>query len=397
MSKGDKLKVLIVGGGKIAREHGRSVQALSDRCALVGVCDPSEDALRRFSDEFFVPKTYRDLPQAIEDSGCELLAICSPPIAHVDAIRAGLAAGKYVVCEKPLATSLKALDALASEFGDKIERLSTVFQLRYAPGLAGMIAAAENPERFGPFLAGEFRRRDQHPSRKTGGSARWWGDWKVAGGGAAMTQFIHEMDLALRIFGQPESVVARMSTIIPEIESEDVFSATVRFQSGAIVSFVCFLVAQDYAFEINLFGDRGSLHFPANVRSTDGAWMKGARQAMEMDRSTQVRRRAPRLMEKVIRKGFRVLGRYRQPKVGTEASRHAPYYRAVLDAIDAGRPLPGALAEGRAAVELCLGAYLAAVQEREISFPLEASSPVYDGMSAALYGSRTSSEEPVGS
>lgn len=378
-------KMLIVGGGNIAREHGRSAKALSDRCSLVGVCDPSPEALRRFSDEFFVPKTYQDLSTAIEDSECDLLAICSPPVAHVDAIRAGLAAGKYVVCEKPLAPNLKALDDLAAEFGEEVNRLSTVFQLRYSPGLSGMISMAQDPGAFGAFLGGEFRRRDQHPSRKAGGSARWWGDWKIAGGGAAMTQFIHEMDLALRIFGEPESVVARMSTLIPEIESEDAFSATVRFRSGAIVTFVCFLVAQDYSFEIHLFGERGSLHFPAAVRSSDGNWLKGAQRAMGLDRASQVRSRAPRLKEKVVRKLFRTVGLYRKQKVGPEVSRHAPYYRAVFDAIESGGPLPGSLAEGRAAVELCLGAYLSALENREVAFPLDRNSPVYAGMSSELY------------
>ena len=389
MTTNKKIKILIVGGGNIAREHGRSAQALSDRCSLVGVCDPSVEALRRFSDEFFVPKTYQELSTAIDDSGCDLIAICSPPVAHEDAIRAGLAAGKYVICEKPLAPSLKILDELANEFGEDVHRLSTVFQLRYSAGLSGMISMAQDPGAFGAFLGGEFRRRDQHPSRKAGGSASWWGNWKIAGGGAAMTQFIHEMDLALRIFGEPESVVARMSTLIPEIESEDAFSATVRFRSGAIVTFVCFLVAQDYSFEINLFGERGSLHFPANVRSSDGNWLKAAHREMGIDRASQLRSRAPRLMEKVVRKVFRTLGLYRKPKVGPEISRHAPYYRAVFDAMDSGGPLPGSLAEGRAAVELCLGAYCSAVENREVAFPLDRNSPVYAGMSSALYQAKS--------
>ncbi|HMH59524.1 MAG TPA: Gfo/Idh/MocA family oxidoreductase, partial [Galbitalea sp.] len=66
-------------------------------------------------------------------------------------------------------------------------------------------------------------------------SAAWRGTWELDGGGAAMNQGVHTIDLLLWIFGEPIDVSARTATLAHEgIEVEDTLVATIAFASGAL-------------------------------------------------------------------------------------------------------------------------------------------------------------------
>ena len=71
-----------------------------------------------------------------------------------------------------------------------------------------------------------------------------------------MTQFIHRLDLMCLLFGRPVEVVAMIGTLGAPIESEDSLSATIRFESGAIVSGAATMTARRPSFRIDVVGAR---------------------------------------------------------------------------------------------------------------------------------------------
>src|SRR6516162_5580643 len=99
------LKVGIIGTGMIAREHAKAI-AMTPGLTLAAASDVAADRLDEFADAFHLARRYRHAEQLIADPELDLVAIATPPAFHEDAAVAALDAGKYVFCEKPLATTL---------------------------------------------------------------------------------------------------------------------------------------------------------------------------------------------------------------------------------------------------------------------------------------------------
>src|SRR5439155_13567193 len=100
-----------------------------------------------------------------------------------------------------------------------------------------------------------------------------------------------------------------------------------RLASGAIACCYATVSAHRTANGFDVFGQLGSVHYPWNFECMDRTWREEALRA--------------------------VLGVH-PPAPEPEESAHTPYLRAVLDAIDAGRPLPIGPDEARASLELCV-------------------------------------------
>ncbi len=126
-----KLGVAIVGTGMIGAVHRRA--ALLAGAIVRGVSASSPERAREVAQSWDVPRAYRDIEEVVADPQVQVVHVCTPNHLHRAMAQAALQAGKHVVCEKPLATTLedaKALAALAAATG----LLATVpFVYRYHP------------------------------------------------------------------------------------------------------------------------------------------------------------------------------------------------------------------------------------------------------------------------
>ena len=98
------LTVGIIGGGFMAREH--SAAARSARAAVVGVASSSPAGAERAALALGIPRAYASPADLIADADIDVVHVCTPNSTHAEYALAALAAGKHVVCEKPLATSV---------------------------------------------------------------------------------------------------------------------------------------------------------------------------------------------------------------------------------------------------------------------------------------------------
>ena len=126
-----KLGVAIVGTGMIGAVHRRA--ALLAGADVRGVVGSSPGRGKEVAQAWDIPRAYRDIEEALADPQVQVLHVCTPNHLHRAMAQAALEAGKHVICEKPLATTLedaKALAALAASTG----RVATVpFVYRYHP------------------------------------------------------------------------------------------------------------------------------------------------------------------------------------------------------------------------------------------------------------------------
>ena len=104
----DVLKIGIVGSGGIAIQHGQGWLTNAERAKVVAVADVSEDRARQFRDRYTAgeAKLYDDIEALLLDPEVDAVDICLPHHLHTSAIVASANAGKAILCEKPLCTSL---------------------------------------------------------------------------------------------------------------------------------------------------------------------------------------------------------------------------------------------------------------------------------------------------
>lgn len=125
------LGIAIVGTGMIGAVHRRA--ALLAGATVRGVAASSAQRAGEVAQSWNLPRAYRDLDEVLADPQVQVVHVCTPNHLHRGMAQAALEAGKHVICEKPLATTLedaKALAALAAARG----RVATVpFVYRYHP------------------------------------------------------------------------------------------------------------------------------------------------------------------------------------------------------------------------------------------------------------------------
>jgi predicted dehydrogenase len=215
----------------ISRFHARAVAELRN-ARLVACCSANPESALRFAEEHNCT-AYEDLPAMLADPAVDVVSICSPSGAHMEAALAAARAGKHVIVEKPLEVTVARCDRIIRECEKHGVSLATIFPSRFHES-SRLLKKAVDQGRFGKVTLGDayvkwFR------TQKYYDSGAWRGTWKLDGGGALMNQAIHSVDLLVWLMGPVESVAAHTAMLAHErIEVEDVAVASLRFASGAL-------------------------------------------------------------------------------------------------------------------------------------------------------------------
>ncbi|ALN57957.1 oxidoreductase family, NAD-binding Rossmann fold domain protein [Lysobacter enzymogenes] len=107
-----QLGIAIVGTGMIGNVHRRAAILAGARVCGVSASSPQRAA--DVASAWNVARAYRDIEEALADPQVQVVHICTPNHLHRAMAQAALAAGKHVICEKPLATTLEDAGALAA-------------------------------------------------------------------------------------------------------------------------------------------------------------------------------------------------------------------------------------------------------------------------------------------
>jgi len=146
-------------------------------------------------------RKYRSVEEALADDNIDVVDICVPTHLHEEITIAALKQGKHVLVEKPMALDGPAADRMAEE-AEKSKRVLMVAQvLRFFPEYTGLSDLVRSG-RFGNVRSAIFRRRTAVPT---------WGEWEFdrsKSGGGVYDLLIHDVDIALHLFGVPESISA---------------------------------------------------------------------------------------------------------------------------------------------------------------------------------------------
>jgi predicted dehydrogenase len=131
----EPVRVALIGCGRIAQVAHLPALEKANGIQLVAVSDPSEDVRRAVARRYGVPQAYEDHSHVLADELIEAVLVAAPDRFHYPIAAAALSAGKHVLVEKPLASTVDESEKLV----DLVEQTGSVLQVgamkRHDPGL----------------------------------------------------------------------------------------------------------------------------------------------------------------------------------------------------------------------------------------------------------------------
>ena len=189
------VRVLLVGAGRAGMVHARNFAAGVPGAHLVGVADPSESARERAVAELGEGvRGFEDPVSAATDDGIDAVVIGSPTFTHADVAVSALEAGKHVLCEKPIASTLEEGERIVAADAASAGTLVMAFMRRFDAGfqrVAERLAAGDIGE---PLLV-------KSTGRGPGLPPEWAWDTSRSGGLAAEVNS-HDLDTVRWLSGQ---------------------------------------------------------------------------------------------------------------------------------------------------------------------------------------------------
>ena len=346
-------QVAIVGAG-IGASHYKGYMALPDRFRVATICDLDTDRVHSRLGEGHGITVTDSLDTVLADPAIDLVDICLPPHLHPEAVLGVLDAGKDAVCEKPLVSSLRDVDAIAARSQATGRQVFPVFQYRYGKGAAQLRALREAGLTGRPFV-GTLETHWNRPAQYY--DVPWRGTWEGEQGGAVLGHAIHIHDWLSFALGPVASVFAETATRVNDIEVEDCAALSIRMESGALVTSSITLGAADdtsrlrFCFE-GLTAESGL----APYTPAEDEWRFVARAPYEQS-----------AIDKAL------------AEVAACPNGYAGLFEAAADALDGKPGREVTLADGRRSLEFVTAVYASARSQTPVDLPLAENHPLYGG------------------
>ena len=176
------LKIGVIGTGAIGREHIKRLDKKISGCKVVAVSDINTESATAIADQYGA-KYYKEGEELIADPEVDAVVVTTWDPAHAQFVKASIAAGKYVFCEKPLATEIseckEILDA-EEKFGKRIVQVG--FMRRFDPGYVALKEIIKSGKIGEPLMVHACHRNMVHAATMTS-------DMSIKNAG------IHEIDI----------------------------------------------------------------------------------------------------------------------------------------------------------------------------------------------------------
>lgn len=250
------VKVAIIGCGRVAGHHCRSIAAVPG-VDLVAVCDLVPEKAQAYSTEFGVP-SYQSYHRMLrEQPSIDLVAVITPSGMHsehtLDIVRRYR---KHVIVEKPTFMTPSQLRQAFDEAAAAGVELFPVFQNRHNLAVRRVVQGLRGGE-LGQVRIVAVRVRWCRPQRYYD-LAPWRGTFAMDGG-CLTNQGIHHIDLLRQLGGEVRRVASVHTTLGAQIEVEDAATAAIDFAGGATGSLEITTAARpiDYEASVSLVCEKG--------------------------------------------------------------------------------------------------------------------------------------------
>ncbi len=277
------LRVGIVGTGCVARlKHMPAWQSIPE-VTIACVADTDITKARQFAADYHIAQVVTDYRQLTDSVDVDAVDVCTPNRLHTPIVLAALAAGKHVLCEKPLAVTPAEITHMIGTQKESGRLLMVLQNHRYRGISMAMKRWIEEGHLGHVYYARAWAiRRNLLPPMQSFICKR------LSGGGPCMDIGVHCLDLALWLMGFPRPVAVSgcacdhlaKSSAIPGawgqwdcdlFDVEDFACGLVRFENGTVLSLeTSWLghIPQPEEISCTILGTRAGVHWPSGTAST---------------------------------------------------------------------------------------------------------------------------------
>ncbi|EOB3549450.1 Gfo/Idh/MocA family protein [Vibrio vulnificus] len=345
MIKDRKIRIAVVGCGRISKNHFGSIEQLGEEFELVAVCDNNPVVLSEHCERYDVPG-YLSLDELLVSEQMDLVTLCTPSGLHASQTIKAAKAGVHVITEKPMATKWADGLAMVKACEDVGVKLFVVKQNRRNSTLQ-LLKRAVTEKRFGKIhmvhLNVFWTRPQEYYDR-----AAWSGTWHMDGG-AFMNQATHYVDLMHWLIGPVETIHAMTSTY-RDIEVEDTGVVNIKWRNGALGSMAVTMCTYPNNLEgsITILGEKGTARIGGVAVNEIQEWTFD--EAKEYD-------------QEIAKANYQTTSVY--------GFGHPPYFKNVADVLRGNAEPETDGREGLKSLELLISIYRSDRDKKEIGLPLD--------------------------
>jgi 1,5-anhydro-D-fructose reductase (1,5-anhydro-D-mannitol-forming) len=254
----------IISTGQHADSKIAPAIAATPDAELVAVCSRDGQRAEAFAQKHGAKAAYDSVDTLLRDARVEAVFVCSPNALHASHTLQAARAGRHVLTEKPMTTTLHDAVDMVRGCRESGVKLGVGFHLRQHPGAIearrllvqgalGTVALAQGQWGFG--VRGQVL-----PPRRTG-LRQWWDDPELMGGASTMMGTgVHVVDLLRFLLGQEVVEVAAISDgQRPHQPLEQLLAMALRFEGGPIATVCCGRRLPDSRNDLTIYGSHGRI------------------------------------------------------------------------------------------------------------------------------------------
>lgn len=226
-------RITLLGTGLIGTFYTMSLHGQRKPDRVHAVYSRSQERAQKFAAEWDIPQWETDMASAIQSPDTDVVVIGLPNHLHLEAVRLAAAAGKAVLCTKPLGRNARE----AQEMLQLVEKAGVFHgyleDLAYPSKTLKALASIRNGA-LGKVLW--TRSREAHP----GPHSDWFWNKEYSGGGAIVDMGCHCIEIGRNYIGKdirPVEAMCWADTLVKPIEAEDNAVGLVRYANGAVGQF----------------------------------------------------------------------------------------------------------------------------------------------------------------
>lgn len=129
----DKVRVCLIGAGRVAKVHGYNLKTYIPNSELVAVVDKKKDLAKKLAEELSIPRVFQDHRQALDWGNFDAAIITTPTFTHHQIVIDTATFKKHIFCEKPIALNLKQANSMIQECYKNKVKLQIGFMRRFDP------------------------------------------------------------------------------------------------------------------------------------------------------------------------------------------------------------------------------------------------------------------------
>lgn len=196
------VRVAIIGMGFIGKVHAESYKKINN-AKIVAIVSRSAMKGKKIAEKLDA-KNYTSLEALLDNEEVDIVDICTPTYTHADAVIKAARAGKNILCEKPLALTLKDANTMIEVVEQNNVKAMVGHTLRFFPEYMKakeIVDRGDLGEPFHCFCARLAVTPDWHSDG--------WGMEEKFSGGSVLDLHIHDLDFLISLFGKPKNLFAR--------------------------------------------------------------------------------------------------------------------------------------------------------------------------------------------